>query len=374
MWDFRCKESFSMMDRPKFTQRVAIALGLREPPHVPPYGWSYFDHMAAVYRMLDAKDARAAKVLEKAAERPYGMTWGDIFLLENIIFSLQPEEVLARNSWMVRERFRQIAGPEMYGRYVDTGIPTKIDTPGNVALLKADLSRVLDFLHWYYALIPIRERSRRSLTERCIRWVIVYTIVLMVSVITLHFYHRNVSATIICVLYFGIIGGFVSSLRRMQSIPTDGDPLISVFGFENAGYFLFLSPLLGAIFATILTLLFLSGILTGPLFPGFPTPPIGEHFMIFRQVLPQAGGDFAKLFVWCFLAGFAERLVPDSLDRLALKLDPGTPAAPSGPPVSPTDHVPGATAQVGAGAEGEPQPVAPETPDDAQPTGDSANT
>ena len=45
-------------------------------------------------------------------------------------------------------------------------------------LLKADLTRVLDVLHWYYALIPIRERIRRSLTIDCIWMVLVYTAVL----------------------------------------------------------------------------------------------------------------------------------------------------------------------------------------------------
>ena len=31
---------------------------------------------------------------------------------------------------------------------------------------------------------------------------------------------------------------------------------------------------------------------------------------------PATGTDFGKLLVWAFLAGFAERLVPDLLDRL----------------------------------------------------------
>jgi hypothetical protein len=360
-----------MMDRPNFVQRVGIALGLREPPQVPPYGWSYFDHVVAVYLMLNANDARAAAVIEKAADRPYGMSWGDIFLLENVVLSLQSEEVLCRNSWIVRERFRQIAGPSMYGRYVDSGIPIKIDTPANVALLKADLSRVLDFLHWYYALIPIREHTRKSLTESCIRWVIFYTVLLIVSLFFLHHGHKSFVATMVCVLYFGIMGGFVSSQRRMQSIPTDGDPLISVFGFDNAGYYLWLSPLLGAIFAVILTLLFLSGILTGSLFPSFPGA--AAHTSSLREMLPQSGTEFAKLFVWCFLAGFAERMVPDSLDRLASKLDPANDTPSSGPPVGPADHLPAPGA--GAGAPAAKAPVDgsvrdPETLDNAMHIGD----
>jgi hypothetical protein len=129
----------------------------------------------------------------------------------------------------------------------------------------------------------------------------------------------------------------------MQSIRIDGDPLASVFGLDNAGYYLWLSPLLGAIFAVILTSIFIAGFVKGSLLPEFYLSSGGSEqglpfFHFTWNTLPKTSEDYAKLFVWAFLAGFAERLVPDSLDRLASKLEPAekplppapTPAVPAG--------------------------------------------
>jgi hypothetical protein len=153
-----------------------------------------------------------------------------------------------------------------------------------------------------------------------------------------------------CVVYWGIIGGFVSSQRRMERIPSDGDPLIGVFGLESADYYLWLSPMLGGIFAVILMLMFVAGILKGTVFPDFfiPTMDIAaqhvpsrglSYFEFAWHTLPKAGDDYAKLFVWAFLAGFAERLVPDSLDRLSSKISaddkPSSPKPPTGDPKLP---------------------------------------
>src|SRR5450432_1085565 len=100
-----------MIDWRKFSRRLGVALKLRDPPNVPPYGWSYFDHLVAVYVALNTADVRADAVIKKSHERADDLTWGDIFLLENTVFSLQPPDVVARNAWILRERFRQVAGP-----------------------------------------------------------------------------------------------------------------------------------------------------------------------------------------------------------------------------------------------------------------------
>jgi hypothetical protein len=313
-----------MIDVRRFFRRVGVALDLRDPPNVPPYGWSYLDHMVAVYVTLNAADPRADAVIEKSRLHPDDIKWGDIFLLENVILSLEPPEILQRNAWIVRERFREIVSSTIYDKYVQSGIPKDTDTPEKLSLLRADMSRIQDVLHWHYALIPIREHIRKSLTSDCILMVLVYTLVGGFALFRLQRHDHSFLAMVLCVVYFGIIGGFVSSQRRMQSIPADTDPLVSIFGLDNARYYLWLSPLLGGIFAVILSLMFVAGVLQGTIFPDFyvPSKVIGRSlFDIFAwQALPNGTASWAKLFVWAFLAGFAERLVPDSLDRLSSKL------------------------------------------------------
>ena len=150
---------------PAVLEKTRVALNFRDPPNVPAYGWSYLDHLVAVYVNLNKADKRADEVILKAKNTPDDLTWGDIFLLENIVFSMQPQEVIARSAWSLRARFRDVAGSVVYDRYVASGIPTETDTAPKLALLRADLTRVLDILHWYYSLLPLRERDSYLINE-----------------------------------------------------------------------------------------------------------------------------------------------------------------------------------------------------------------
>lgn len=71
-------------------------------------------------------------------------------------------------------------------------------------------------------------------------------------------------------------------------------------------------------FAVVLYLLFVAGIVTGPLFPAFQNSAAGfENFASFVQdVQPARNADVAKCLVWGFLAGYSERFVPNILDRI----------------------------------------------------------
>jgi hypothetical protein len=224
-------------------------------------------------------------------------------------------------------------------------------------VLKADIRYLLNKFYLYYAMLPMREGMREQLTRRAVRMTLVILgIIILLALISLGglkifssdkfkqiFDVTGVfGLTVGTVACAGIIGGCVSMLQRIQSAPTEGDALFNLAALTNGWIGLSLSPLYGAIFASLLFILFAGGILKGSVFPTIETagakveqtapgeatpaatpPPQGvlkaEDFL--KQTGPKDGVSFALLMIWSFIAGFAERLVPDTLNRLVAKTE-----------------------------------------------------
>ena len=136
------------------------------------------------------------------------------------------------------------------------------------------------------------------------------------------------------VILCGVLGGLISMLRRLQALPSGSTPLFDTIAL-NAGQFgIGLAPIYGGIFAMVLYLVFLSGVLNTVI-----ASTAGDVvFPRFTDATPKATSDYARLLVWAFIAGFAEQMVPDVLNRLtarntaALAKSSGAPGtAPPGP-------------------------------------------
>ena len=59
----------------------------------------------------------------------------------------------------------------------------------------------------------------------------------------------------------------------------------------------------------------------------------GTLFPLLTTGVPTDIVNWAKLFIWSFIAGFAERLVPDTLDRLVNQAQRGSAATPATTPI-----------------------------------------
>jgi len=75
---------------------------------------------------------------------------------------------------------------------------------------------------------------------------------------------------------------------------------------------------IASVFAIVLNLIFISGIISGELFPKF----YGVNWRYFNMIHwsldldPQANSDMAKMLIWSFVAGFSERLVPNMITKI----------------------------------------------------------
>lgn len=116
----------------------------------------------------------------------------------------------------------------------------------------------------------------------------------------------------IIVITTGCVGGFVGLQRRIKQLTPSELELIASSIFYTG-----LSPLVGGILALLLYVAFLSGLVSGQLFPLF-YPDRWVSDTTFASIFYQHGAsyqDYAKLIFWSFVAGFSERFVTDVISR-----------------------------------------------------------
>lgn len=303
---------------------------------LPEYLYWYFNKLVQEYSVLTSNDnpelhEKAKKIIEKISD----LTWDDLFILERIILLLQPDEAVRKRVWVVREECRKILGEQFYKNYKDTNPldPSNAD----IKALRADLNVLISQLHQYYLSLEAREESLSTVKTSLVRSA---GAIMFVIFLFLVMYNVNIpddvfikgikdvvdkSRLFFAVISSGVVGAFVSVLRRVQAIPstnthTDDSVTIQLnlhysFGSIMAALFF------GAVFSVVLFFLFAGHFIEGEVFPKFnEVNASGFDFCAFiSQIDPKGGVNFGKLMIWSFLAGFAENFVPDSLDRIRAK-------------------------------------------------------
>ena len=384
---------------------------------VPDYALVFFDHLHSEYLALKPRitDDQTIKLLDSLHEtrEKCELTWSDIYTFDLALVDWRPLENLVRKAYDARSKYRSFAGQKEYDEYLASKPPdlTAIlikpsamklepgpheevitsppmpepepepepEIPGSAEIvqriLAADIRYLLSKFYLYYAMLPMRESLREQLTDKAVKmtiWILVIIVILVViSLGGLNYFLSGgggfdavfgltgvFGLTVGSVALAGIVGGCVSMLQRIQSAPTEGDALFNLAALTNGWRGVSLSPLYGAIFASLLFILFAAGILEGSVFPRIetvgsektqpaatavpaptattdasPTPTatptpnetarkgVLQIKDFLKETGPKDGVSFALLLIWSFIAGFAERLVPDTLNRLVAKTE-----------------------------------------------------
>jgi hypothetical protein len=287
-------------------------------------GHSYLSLLMAEYESLlgdvHSKNPRAVQMAEEVKARVGRgeASWDDVHKLEVALLELQPFEELARRAWALRVDYRSMIGDRLFNEYLRS-LPDGINT--NERLLRADLRRVSAELHRYWTIERAENESRKA---NLILALLGFFGVLILSLVTPALFilvdgmGTGASAGAIAInswlreptewlfrmaALFGSIGGLVSVMQRIkgaQSADVKSLELLPAWPIA-------LAPIMGAVGGLLICLLFESGFLKGSLFPAFE--PGGQATL--------ADPELYKLLIWAFVAGFSEKLVPDTLDWLA---------------------------------------------------------
>jgi hypothetical protein len=306
----------------------------REQP-LPDYGLPYFDNLHGEYRSLAPEQIRPEdkaildEIVSKRKEGA-GLKWNDLYTFELLLTRLQPPEKLSRIAWNLRSRYRDVAGLREYEANLASKPPELVPTAAEKDL-RADIEYLLGQIYLRYAMTPVHA-SIHDWFSRIVAYITLLGLIVVIAFVFLitrtssegvfelfgiSMYMR--ASTLTIVIFVGAMGGLVSMQQRFQSVSDEGDSIDNVSKLARRWFDIFSSAISGAIFAVVLYLAIAGGLLAGDLFPHITSPDLKDQpatFVWFLQnTEPEKGSDYAKLLIWSFIAGFAERFVPDTLSR-----------------------------------------------------------
>src|SRR6187402_957305 len=132
---------------------------------------------------------------------------------------------------------------------------------------------------------------------------------------------------LVLVTLSGMLGAFFSALTRLYNVDQLSLALISPTVSKLNGWHLlmysFVPPVVGAIASVVLYVGFVSGLVSGGVFPAMSCKGDGKTCTDLIEVLrvygPTGANDYGKALIWAFIAGFSERFVPDILQSLVMR-------------------------------------------------------
>jgi hypothetical protein len=119
----------------------------------------------------------------------------------------------------------------------------------------------------------------------------------------------------------GASGAVVGNYRKLSLLGNDGEATKQALATPAVTLQLYVSPLVGGVFAMLAWAMFFSGLLKGVLFPDIAnvTCTYDNFHNLMANTHPEHYADAMKGVFWAFVAGYSEKFVPNAIDQAAQK-------------------------------------------------------
>ena len=277
-----------------------------------------FKAAAGVLPPLPNDSANALMLAELLKTDPKQVSWDEIQAGQIALVVVMPLETLQARFGSLADEFETVTGgkPFVHGAFPNP--------PKTIEGWRAGVVSLIEELAKFRRAKLMFERVRSMVGLSF--GLFLFALVLTGGIYAQALYGANTSGTHTLwqpLLFTGLIGAGFSVLSRLYSLAWTPRLTAQIEDLQALKKGLVINCILsmaeGVIAAGVIYLLFTSGLLQGDLFPAFKEPVggVGTVFIRFMAYEPNGVGDVAKLLAWAFIAGFAERLVPDKLNRLA---------------------------------------------------------
>ncbi|MDV7338943.1 hypothetical protein RYZ26_05030 [Terasakiella sp. A23] len=187
---------------------------------------------------------------------------------------------------------------------------------------------------------PATTQMKKSISFEAHRRTVkyIFTVTLTISIITglvliySQITEHDLVSTMSVAILAGVLGSMLSSLNRVYNFEYNDNSIdaLNVLSADKTYLILYalVPPLVGAISAGLLYLMFAAGLIQGDIFPIFSCelgPGKCDEFQTFLSSWnPKDANDYAKMIFWGAVAGFSERMVPNLIGKMASKVEDTT--------------------------------------------------
>lgn len=293
---------------------------------LPDYALYYYDALKAKFETLREPADEARKSAFENARRIAGsprdqLAWSDLVQLDLSIVQVLDFFDLRLRIAELRSRLDGLVAP------LPLELAAKLDTvkEEQMPALRAE-AQILVTRVWHMRMA--RDARDRYVGElrRTVFWWMLGIVAVFIAISLPSAMTDRVVPLFVVIIGAGMLGALISFLRRLQGVvasPPNPDQSSDLSALANEKRAVMISLLVGAVFAIMLYVAFVGGILliSQELTPRFNPPKGGETGATFLDLVnkqgPKDAADYARVVLWSFIAGLFEQLVPDMLDRFA---------------------------------------------------------